>query len=128
MSEQWLIDANAVFEFLTEQKVKERGVQSKAFNRALDIARSAVRNPSAIQPIDPEKLPIVKDMREKLANSEPVRHGHWNEITDENGCRDFVCTACNKSVYDSVPSVFVRYLPKCCPFCGAKMGGKETEQ
>lgn len=66
MSEQWLIDGKRLFEFLSEQLVKESGAFSKGVNKGLNIARSAVRNPDAVKPIDPETLPIVRQLRAEL--------------------------------------------------------------
>ena len=67
MGEQWLIDGEQLFEFLSEQLVKESGAFSKGVNKGLNIARSAVRNPDAVKPIDPETLPIVRQLRAELA-------------------------------------------------------------
>lgn len=46
-----LIDSEAAYRFLTEQLVKETGAFSKGVNKGINIARSAVRNPDAIQPL-----------------------------------------------------------------------------
>lgn len=70
MGEQWLIDGEQLFEFLSEQLVKESGAFSKGVNKGLNIARPAIRNVDAIKPIDPETLPIVRELREKLEQTD----------------------------------------------------------
>ena len=42
-----MIDAEKIFDFLTEQLVKETGAFSKGVNKGLNIARSYLRNPDA---------------------------------------------------------------------------------
>lgn len=61
-----LIDGDKLFEFLSDQPVKEVGAFSKGVNKGLNIARSAIRNVDVVKPIDPETLPIVRELKEKL--------------------------------------------------------------
>lgn len=65
--EMWMINGQELFEFLSEQLVKETGVFSKGVNKGLNIARSAIRNVDAVKPINPEDLPIVQQLRKELA-------------------------------------------------------------
>lgn len=67
MDEQWLIDGEQLFEFLSDQLVKEKGTFSQGVNKGLNIARSAIHNVDAVKPIDPETLSIVRQLREELA-------------------------------------------------------------
>lgn len=62
-----LIDGDKLFEFLSNQPVKEVGAFSKGVNKGLNIARSAIRNVDVVKPIDPETLPIVQELRAELA-------------------------------------------------------------
>lgn len=59
-----LIDADKFADLLDEQMVKETGVQTKAYNRALRVAKSLVKNPDAIA----------------TEGDESVKHGHWERI------------------------------------------------
>lgn len=67
MAEQWIIDGEQLFEFLSDQLIKETGAFSKGVNKGLNIARSAIHNADAVKPIDPEALPIVRQLRADLA-------------------------------------------------------------
>ena len=67
MAEQWIIDGEQLFEFLSDQLIKETGAFSKGVNKGLNIARSAIHNADAVKPIDPEALPIVRQLRSQLA-------------------------------------------------------------
>lgn len=67
MAEQWLIDGEQLFDFLSDQLVNENGAFSKGVNKGLNIARSAIHNVDAMKPIDPESLPIVQQLRAELA-------------------------------------------------------------
>lgn len=66
MAEQWLIDGEQLFELLSDQLANETGAFSKGVNKGLNIARSAIHNVDAVKPIDPESLPIVRQLREEL--------------------------------------------------------------
>lgn len=67
MDEQRLIDGEQLFEFLSDQLVNETGAFSKGVNKGINISRSAIHNADAVKPIDPETLPIVRQLREELA-------------------------------------------------------------
>lgn len=66
MAEPWPIDGERLFEFLSDQLVNETGVFSKGVNKGLNIARSAIRNVDAVEPIDPETLPIVQELQAQV--------------------------------------------------------------
>lgn len=80
MAEQWLIDSGHLFEFLSDQLVKESGAFSKGVNKGLNIARSAIRNVDAIKPIDPETIPIVRQLRANIAILEQIIENGSNPI------------------------------------------------
>ena len=52
------IDADALYDFLTEQKEKETGTYSKGGNHGLDVARSALHNKEITPTID--AVPVVR--------------------------------------------------------------------
>lgn len=60
------IDGNKLLELLSEKLVKETGAFSKGVNKGLNISRSLIRNPDAVEPISPDSLPIVRQLREEL--------------------------------------------------------------
>lgn len=66
MAEPWPIDGERLFEFLSDQLVNETGAFSKGVNKGLNIARSAIRNVDAVEPIDPETLPLVQELRKQV--------------------------------------------------------------
>ena len=66
MDEPWPIDGERLFEFLSDQLVNETGAFSKGVNKGLNIARSAIRNVDAVEPIDPETLPLVQELRKQV--------------------------------------------------------------
>lgn len=70
MKEKWLIDGEQLFEFLSDQLVKESGAFSKGVNKGLNIARSAIHNIDVVKPIDIETLPLVKELRKKIEELE----------------------------------------------------------
>lgn len=74
MSEQWLVNGEQLIEFLSDQLVKETGAFSKGVNKGLNIARSAIHNPDAVKPIDPEELPIVLELEEKVRELQDRLH------------------------------------------------------
>ena len=57
------------------------------------------------------------------ADVSPVRHGRWEEL-DEEGC--YSCSVCGNPwiIIDGTPQDNEMYF---CPYCGAKMDGKENE-
>ena len=48
------IDSENLYQFLTDQRVKERGAYSKGVNTGLDIARSALRNEQIAPTLTPQ--------------------------------------------------------------------------
>lgn len=55
------------------------------------------------------------------ADVEPVRHGYWHEVIPNTDGRngDYECSVCGEAVVVKYPN---------CPYCRAKMDGKENEQ
>lgn len=70
MKEKWTIDGEQLFEFLSDQLVKKSGAFSKGVNKGLNIARSAIHNIDAVNPLDIETLPLVKELRKKIEELE----------------------------------------------------------
>lgn len=83
------IDGNKLLELLSEQLVKETGAFSKGVNKGLNISRSLIRNPDAVKPIDPENLPIVRQLREELARVTAERNAAVRDMHQNAKC--FVC-------------------------------------
>lgn len=54
------------------------------------------------------------------ADVEPVRHGYWHEVIPNTNGRngDYECSVCGEAVVVKYPN---------CPYCCAKMDGKEEE-
>lgn len=101
---QRLIDSEAAYRFLTDQLLKVTGKYSEGVNKGLNIARSAMRNPSAIPTIDPESL---------------RPRGHWESPSKLLNIVN--CTACKTTF----PGDFDEF--RYCPNCGAKMEEKTDE-
>lgn len=68
-----LIDADALYDFLTEQKEKETGAYSKGRNHGLDVARSALRNKEITPTID--AVPVVRCGECRKWDSDPDSYG-----------------------------------------------------
>ena len=85
MAEQWLIDGEQLFEFLSDQLVNENGAFSKGVNKGLNIARSAIHNVDAMKPINPESLPIVRQLREELARVTAERDAAQRLLAEHTG-------------------------------------------
>lgn len=85
------IDGYQLLELLSEQLVKESGAFSKGVNKGLNIARSLIRNPDAVKPIDPETIPVVRQLREELARVK-VERDDYKELflsyRNVCGCHD----------------------------------------
>lgn len=79
------IDGNKLLELLSEQLVKETGAFSKGVNKGLNISRSLIRNPDAVKPIDPETLPIVRQLREELARVTAERDAAQRLLAEHTG-------------------------------------------
>ncbi len=119
MSKQRLIDANALLEYLVD--LEPQGGQlfyQKGIEDSLRKLFPQIINDQST--IDPETLPIVKELRAKLAECEP-KHGHWIACEDFWGNTDpwkCSCCGCNCTCIEGTPS---DNNMKYCPECGAKM-------
>lgn len=99
-----LIDGDKLFEFLSDQPVKEVGAFSKGVNKGLNIARSAIRNVDVVKPIDPETLQIVRELRENLERVTAERDSYKIFFENITKCGD--CNDCGKSATcEFVPKV-----------------------
>lgn len=95
------IDGNKLLELLSEQLVKETGAFSKGVNKGLNITRSLIRNPDAVKPIDPETLPIVRQLREELARVTAERDAAYSDFKlIEEEC---LCSVCD---HQNEPDLF----------------------
>ena len=54
------------------------------------------------------------------ADAEPVRHGEWVHVEDD----EYLCSACKM---EFTIEDFDSFVTNYCPNCGAKMDGKENE-
>lgn len=81
----WMIDGEQLFEFLSDQLVKESGAFSKGVNKGLNIARSAIRNVDAVKPIDLKVLPIVQELRKQLERVTRERDALLKEFAGDCG-------------------------------------------
>ena len=93
--EKRLIDANALFEFLKEQRDKETGSYSKGRNNGINVAIGAIRNEQICPTVDAVE----------------VVHGRWIKKN-----WSVTCSVCG--------SLAIAHDGKnYCPYCGAKMDG-----
>ncbi len=112
MSEQRFIDARETV------KTLKWYLETNEENGVVYIPDFAVKKIINLPTIDPETLPIVRELRAKLAECEPV-HAHW-EI-DEYG--EFRCSNCKG--YASMDILRMHSVKdKFCRNCGAKMDEK----
>lgn len=68
---------------------------------------------------------IAEAVVRKIVNAEPVRHGHWINISisaNEYEHSSAQCDLCGARVYNNLSSI-INY----CPNCGAKMNEVENE-
>ena len=57
------------------------------------------------------------------ADVAPVRHGHWDTISDSDMNKTVMCSVCNKIFYFTKKGQLnIDKMPH-CPNCGAKMDG-----
>lgn len=66
-------------------------------------------------------LKYIDELEAKLAESEPVRHGHWVEEDTAITCP--ICTRSYDTDFEIKRSVVLRF--KYCPECGAKMDNRQ---
>lgn len=70
-------------------------------------------------------LKIIKSM--KTVEAEPIRHGYWIPINpDVYGADLFSCSVCG--IYSGDGHCRKEFDYEYCPWCGAKMDEKETNQ
>ena len=62
-NEKRLIDANALFEFLKEQRDKETGAYSKGRNNGINVAIGAIRNEQICLTVDAVAVVRCKDCK-----------------------------------------------------------------
>lgn len=74
-----------------------------------DYAYAAAEIIDAVPTIDLEELPIVQELRRKLAEREP-KHGHWIKFSR--------CDKCSCCGYETSRS---EYGGNYCKMCGAEM-------
>lgn len=149
MSEQRLIDANEIVR-VAEHAYNEWNLAMAAAdgNRKInhvfkmqELCKTVKAVADSAPTIDPETLPIVQELREKLeearrdcavaeknhaecaeklANSKLLIHAHWvdlePELTDDEHA--FRCSACLS--HDTIHPELM-HNAKFCHFCGAKM-------
>ena len=99
-NEKRLIDANALFDFLKEQREKETGAYSKGRNNGINVAIGAIRNEQICPTVDAVE----------------VVHEEWGEGRfNTRGDYEEQCTGCKM--------FSIAYGHEYCPNCGAKMDG-----
>lgn len=70
-------------------------------------------------------LKYINELEAKLADSKPVKHGHWDTISDSDMSKTVMCSVCNKMFYfTKMGQLNIDKMPH-CPNCGAKMDGGE---
>ena len=97
VNEKRLIDANALFEILKEQREKETGAYSKGRNNGINVAIGAIRNEQICPTVDAVE----------------VVHGRWEQARYTEAPL-YICSQCGKPEYKQ---------HNYCPNCGAKMDG-----
>ena len=71
-------------------------------------------------------LKYINELEAKLADSKPVKHGHWISLDDY--FEDAQCSECGDALV--IGDCSFNDFCECynyCPNCGAKMGGGEGE-
>ena len=115
MAEQWIIDGEQLFEFLSDQLIKETGAFSKGVNKGLNIARSAIHNADAVKPIDPETLPIVRQLRAELARVTAERDAAQRLLAEHSGVVGMKkVTTCFGCPLDRVLELVTADKERCC--------------
>lgn len=114
MSEQRFIDADKYKESLFSGYM---AATVEDDNRAIAAYEDALGCLDSAPTIDPETLPIVRELRAQLAECKPVVHAHWIRYDDTDGWN---CSSCDYDIcgYDDNPA---EYGVNFCERCGAKM-------
>ena len=70
---------------------------------------------------------LVSDLRDmKAADVAPVRHGRWIEPSRlYYGAKQYECSLCYSDIFWKKHSITEKY--PCCPNCGAKMDGGDSD-
>lgn len=71
---------------------------------------------------------VIRDVIESFpaADVEPVRHGHWDTISDSDMSKTVMCSVCNKMFYFTKKGQLNIDKMPYCPKCGAKMDGVDN--
>lgn len=87
MAQRRIIDADAAFRSIKDQKIKETGAFSKGVNKGLNIALSAIHNPDAIPSVDAVEVVRCRDCRHykelgicSIHSSEPDPYHTGNDV------------------------------------------------
>ena len=59
----------------------------------------------------------VINLLEEQPTIDPVKHGHWEYLSERDGAHVFECSEC----HDRINTVNPNWLSKYCSGCGAKM-------
>ena len=106
--EKRLIDANALFGFLKEQREKETGAYSKGRNNGINVAIGAIRNEEICPTVDAVE----------------VVHGRWEQVQRWATKAKYRCSVCGREIM-SATKVNIEKYPYC--HCGAKMDGERKD-
>lgn len=119
MREQRLIDAEHIVEVAQHaynewnlaMAAAEGNRQINRVYKMQELCKAVKAVADSAPTIDPEALPIVKELQSKLAECEPVRHSYWEHNEEQCASRCHDCGACyNGLLHENY-----------CPVCGAKM-------
>lgn len=95
-AEKRLIDANALFKFLKEQRDRKTGAYSVGRNNGINVAIAAVKNEQICPTVDAVE----------------VVHARWRWCGQDKFNDAYECSECGKIAMDD---------SNYCPNCGAKM-------
>ncbi len=126
MSEQRLVDVNHENIFRLDADTYPDRMYACGWNGMVHVIEE-------LPPIDPETLPIVRELRariaeleNKLKECEPVIHAHWEDMEPENTDEEheYRCSKC--LVYATIHPALL-HNAKFCHGCGAKMDEEEIK-